>query len=268
MHGANHHFSWNRIDRRFAHLELKTRLRHNADSFTAVKYDLTLIISPHPGEYPRAMGLVWIVASIFNHIRSNNPVCFFRGCDQSGTARYCRLSGSVTLTSGGVSLQTSFKRAALTAAVAQVPVVYPRRKPFSASFFRSKRKEKAFSGFASEPIMRSVPWFASRISIAFTTAAAHGDPPRVPRLVIRGTHRQRLSFSLLCSVPTNPTGSPMIRCGRHRCALTRRIASSRAVGASPIARIRLFPNCAQARLIPAADRVIPYASAMSLVSSS
>ncbi len=78
VHGVDHHFSRNRIDRRFAQLELQARLRHNANTFAALEYDLAALISSHPREYPRAMGLVWVVACIFNDICSNNPNCFLR----------------------------------------------------------------------------------------------------------------------------------------------------------------------------------------------
>jgi hypothetical protein len=56
---------------------LQTGLGDDADSFAALKDELALSISPDPGEYPRPMGLVRIVTSIFNDIRTNFPICFF-----------------------------------------------------------------------------------------------------------------------------------------------------------------------------------------------
>ncbi len=110
----------------------------------------------------------------------------------------------------GKSISTCFSfvwkikklRALLAATVAQVPVVIPLINPFEAGMDKSM-KGISFSDQA----------FTLRVQIikALKIEAATVDPPRVPSLVMKGILFCRLNDFLLDSVPTKPTGIPMIK---------------------------------------------------------
>src|SRR5579864_526573 len=112
------------------------------------------------------------------------------------------------------------------------------------------------------------PLFPASSNRALTAAAVTAVPPLRPRLVTKGTWFCAQSRRFASSTPTKPTGMPTTQAGRQPSSSIKRMASSNAVGALPIATTTPSPTQTDERRRPAAERVMPSDAARSADSGS
>ena len=120
-----HHLSRHRVDRRLSRRHGKPRQRHGADARPSLELNAASCRArPHRGEHQRAMGHVWIVAGILDHAGGRRPVALPIDGKREGGAL---AAGKRDLNGVWEVAGQNAVKAALAAAVAQAPVVQPRR---------------------------------------------------------------------------------------------------------------------------------------------
>src|SRR5260363_242235 len=269
--GLADHLARHGVDRGFADCNAQARFCDCAYSLSSKKTQGAAGIDRYTGEQRRAVRVVRIVATVLDHLsvcgtgrgpmnrlyRDSQKVIRIRQADCN--RRFAQAAQQET--------KRGFNRCGGARPGRITPPSSVRRK--GCEIVASARVHHA-----SPSARLTVTWSDTAIELsaliinALMTVAAHGEPPRVPRLVIRGTCIVLRNASLHSAAPTKPTGKPTINCGRQPCCSTRRTASVTAVGASPMAIIASLPNSSQARRIPAAERVKPCVRARMAVAGS